>query len=247
MNSSTQTNPQDAAVENHSQSRIVTKYGYAALTRKSVDGQRLYTCPDGDAVPSVTTILDKTKSKEKQEGLARWRKSIGEEKATAIVTEAANRGTRMHTYLEQYVNGEELKESVSNPYAQQSLDMAKIVIDEGLCNVDEYWGTEVALYFPKIYAGTTDLVGVHKGTDAILDFKQTNKPKKREWIEDYFLQLAAYAEAHNEVYGTKINKGVVLMCSKDYKYQEFISEGAEFDMWKDLWWKRVEEYYKKYR
>ena len=226
---------------------ITNKFNYKELSRASVDGKRLYTCPDGNAVPSVTTILDKTKSKEKQQALANWRKSVGEEKATQIVTEAANRGTRMHTYLENYVLGEELKESVSNPYAQQSLDMAKIVIKEGLCNVDEYWGTEVALYHPKIYAGTTDLVGVHKGEPAILDFKQTNKPKKREWIEDYFLQLAAYAEAHNEVYGTKINKGVVLMCSADYKYQEFISEGAEFDMWKDLWWKRVEEYYKKHR
>ena len=157
---------------------IVKKFDYAELSRASVDGQRLYTCPDGEAVPSVTTILDKTKSKEKQEGLARWRKSVGEEKATQIVTEAANRGTRMHKYLEDYVNGEELKESVSNPYAQQSLDMAKVVIKEGLKDVDEFWGTEVPLYFPGIYAGTTDCVGVHKGAPAILDFKQANKPKK---------------------------------------------------------------------
>jgi genome maintenance exonuclease 1 len=226
---------------------ITNKYDYKELTRTTTEHQRLYTCPDGNAVPSVTTILDKTKSAEKTKALANWRKSVGEAKAQAIVTEAANRGTRMHTYLEKYVLGEELKESVSNPYAQQSLDMAKIVVEEGLCNVDEYWGTEVALYFPKIYAGTTDLVGVHKGEAAILDFKQTNKPKKREWIEDYFLQLAAYAEAHNEVYGTNIRKGVVLMCSKDYKYQEFISEGTEWDMWCDLWWKRVEQYYKEHR
>ena len=235
------------AVENHSQSRIVARHDYQKLTRNSVDGQRLYQCPDGNSVPSVTTILDKTKPAEKKQALLNWRKSIGEEKANQVVTEAANRGTRMHKYLEDYVNGETLKESVTNPYAQQSLDMAKVVIKEGLKDVDEFWGTEVALYHPKIYAGTTDCVGIHKGSDAILDFKQTNKPKKREWIEDYFLQLAAYAEAHNEVYGTKINKGVVLMCSKDYEYQEFISEGAEFNMWKDLWWKRVEEYYTKHR
>jgi len=247
LNSSTQTNQQDVAVENHLQSRIVARHDYASLTRKSVDGQRLYTCPDGNAVPSVTTILDKTKPEEKKQALLNWRKSVGEQKANEIVTEAANRGTRMHKYLEDHINGETLKESVSNPYAQQSLDMAKIVIEEGLKDVNEFWGTEVALYFPQIYAGTTDCVGIHKGEGAILDFKQTNKPKKREWIEDYFLQLAAYAEAHNEIHGTKINKGVVLMCSKDYQYQEFISEGAEFDMWKDLWWKRVEEYYKKYR
>lgn len=226
---------------------IKTRYNYEKLSRESVNGQRLYTCPDGNAVPSVTTILDKTKPEEKKQALLNWRKSIGEDKANQVVTEAANRGTRMHKYLEDHINGETLKESVTNPYAQQSLDMAKVVIKEGLKDVDEYWGTEVALYFPQIYAGTTDCVGIHKGEGAILDFKQTNKPKKREWIEDYFLQLAAYAEAHNEIHGTKINKGVVLMCSADYKYQEFISEGAEFDMWRDLWWKRVEEYYKKHR
>ena len=226
---------------------IVEKYKYDELKRTTTDKQRLYTCPDGNAVPSVTTILDKTKPEKNRKALENWRKAVGEKKAKAITTEAANRGTRMHTYLENYVLGEELKESVSNPYAQQSLDMAKIVIKEGLKNVNEYWGTEVALYHPEIYAGTTDLVGVHGGADAILDFKQTNKPKKREWVEDYFLQLCAYAEAHNKVYGTKIRKGVVLMCSKDFQYQEFIVEGEEFDKWCDKWWSRVEEYYIKHR
>lgn len=226
---------------------IETRYNYTQLKRRSVEGQRLYTCPDGNAVPSVTTILDKTKPEEKKQALMKWRRSVGEQKAQQIVTEAANRGTRMHKYLEDHINGETLKESVTNPYAQQSLDMAKIVIKEGLKHVDEFWGTEVALYFPEIYAGTTDCVGIHRGEGAILDFKQSNKPKKREWIEDYFLQLAAYAEAHNEVHGTDIRKGVVLMCTKDYQYQEFISEGAEFEMWRTLWWQRVEEYYKKYR
>ena len=222
---------------------IKNKYDYKEIKKKSVEGRRLYACPDGNAVASVTTILDATKDKTH---LIAWRKRVGETKAREITTEAAGVGTRMHKYLEDYVNGEVLKESVSNPYAQQSLDMAKIVVKEGLKNVDEYWGTEVALYFPQIYAGTTDCVGVHKGEDCIMDFKQTNKPKKREWIEDYFLQLCAYAEAHNEVYGTKIRKGVVLMCSKDYEYQEFISEGTEWDTWKQLWWQRVEEYYTKY-
>ena len=226
---------------------IIEKYKYDELKRTTTDKQRLYTCPDGNAVPSVTTILDKTKPEKSQKALENWRKAVGEKKAKAITTEAANRGTRMHTYLENYVLGEELKETVSNPYAQQSLDMAKIVIKEGLKNVNEYWGTEVALYHPEIYAGTTDLVGVHGGDDAILDFKQTNKPKKREWVEDYFLQLCAYAEAHNKVYGTKIRKGVVLMCSKEFQYQEFIIEGEEFDKWRDKWWSRVEEYYIKHR
>jgi genome maintenance exonuclease 1 len=124
--------------------------------------------------------------------------------------------------------------------------MAHTIISKGLSNCPEFWGTEVSLYFPKIYAGTTDLVGLHNSDEAILDFKQTNKPKKREWIEDYFLQLTAYANAHNEVYGTKIRKGVILMCSADNQYQEFIVEGNEFDEWSDRWWKRVEEYYTKF-
>jgi len=226
---------------------IVEKYKYDELKRTTTDKQRLYTCPDGKSVPSVTTILDKTKPEKNRKALENWRKAVGEKKAKAITTEAANRGTRMHTYLENYVLGEELKETVSNPYAQQSLDMAKIVIKEGLKNVDEYWGTEVALYHPELYAGTTDLVGVHSGADAILDFKQTNKPKKREYVEDYFLQLCAYAEAHNKIHGTNIRKGVVLMCSKDFQYQEFIIEGEEFDKWRDKWWTRVEEYYVKHR
>jgi len=124
--------------------------------------------------------------------------------------------------------------------------MAHTIISQGLSNCPEFWGTEVSLYFPKVYAGTTDLVGLHNSDEAILDFKQTNKPKKREWIEDYFLQLTAYANAHNEIYGTKIRKGVILMCSAANEYQEFIVEGNEFDEWSDRWWKRVEEYYTKF-
>lgn len=220
------------------------RYTYSRLTRDESSGKRLYACPDGFKVPSVTTILDKTKPEESRIALANWRKAVGEQKAQAITTEAANRGTRMHKYLEDYIKGEVLKETVTNPYAQQSLDMAKIVIAKGMCNVDEVWGSEVPLYFPELYAGTTDCVGVHKGDQAIMDFKQTNKPKKREHIDDYFIQLTAYAMAHNEVHGTNIRKGVILMCSKDYEYQEFILEPADFDYWTERWCARVSEYYR---
>jgi genome maintenance exonuclease 1 len=150
----------------------------------------------------------------------------------------------MHTYLEEYIKGETLKESVTNPFAQQSLDMAKIVIKEGFPKIQEVWGSEVPLYFPELYAGTTDCCGIHDGDESILDFKQTNKPKKLEYISDYFLQLTAYAMAHNEVHGTNIRKGVILMCSKDYQYQEFILEPKDFDYWTEEWCKRVEQYYK---
>jgi genome maintenance exonuclease 1 len=195
-------------------------------------------------VPSVTTILDKTKPAEARAALANWKKAVGEKKAQEIVTEAAGRGTRMHKYLEDYVKGEPLRETVTNPFAQQSLDMARIVIEKGFPKISEVWGSEVPLYFPELYAGTTDCVGLHDGDEAILDFKQTNKPKKLEWIDDYFLQLTAYALAHNEVHGTNIRKGIILMCSKDYQYQEFILEPKDFDMWTNRWCDRVSEYYK---
>jgi hypothetical protein len=225
-------------------SLLKQKFTYSPLSRDESTGKRLYATPDGHKVPSVTTILDKTKPEESRIALANWRKAIGEAKAQAITTEAANRGTRMHKFLEDYIKGVPLNESITNPFAQQSQKMAKIVIAEGMKNVNEVWGSEVPLYFPELYAGTTDCVGVHAGDEAILDFKQTNKPKKREHIDDYFIQLTAYAMAHNEVHGTNIRKGVILMCSKDFEYQEFILEPADFDYWTERWCKRVEEYYK---
>jgi genome maintenance exonuclease 1 len=136
----------------------------------------------------------------------------------------------------------------SNPYGWDSHKMAQCVVDQGLSKVSEIWGVEIPLYFPSLYAGTTDGVGIHLGEESILDYKQTNKPKKQEWIEDYYLQLTAYALAHNEVYGTNIRKGVVLMCVKPGDdgipvYQEFVLESKDFDHWADQWWRRLELYY----
>jgi len=230
------------------------KFDYKPIPRVVIEGKRFYATPDGNNLPSVTTILDKTKSQDKIEALNRWRKSVGVEKAQQITTEAANRGTRMHTYLEQYVRDGAIKDPGSNPYTWPSHAMAKVVVDKGLRNVSEFWGIEVPLYFPSIYAGTTDGAGIHLNEEAILDYKQTNKPKKREWIEDYFVQLCAYAEAHNELHGTKIRKGVILMCVKPDldeqfniikppEYQEFVLEGAEYNKYRDLWWRKDEQYY----
>jgi genome maintenance exonuclease 1 len=233
------------------------KFDYKPIPRVVLEGKRFYATPDGNNLPSVTTILDKTKSQDKIEALDRWRRSVGVEKAQQITTEAANRGTRMHTYLEQYVKEGVIKEPGSNPYSWPSHAMAKVVVEKGLKNVSEFWGIEVPVYFPGIYAGTTDGAGIHLNEEAILDYKQTNKPKRREWIDDYFMQLCAYAEAHNELHGTKIKKGVILMCVKPDldeqfniikppEYQEFVLEGAEFDRYRNLWWRKVEEYYTKF-
>lgn len=222
------------------------KFEYININKESINGSRLYTTPDGDKLPSVTTILDSTKPEEKKKRLQEWRNRIGHKQAQAITTEAASRGTRMHKWLETYIKTNELGEPGSNPYSQQSYKMASKIIEEGLCKCTEVWGIEVPLYFPKIYAGTTDLIGIHNNAETIMDHKQTNKPKKREWIEDYFLQLAAYAAAHNEMYGTNIRKGVIFMCSAEYEYQEFIIEDNEFDHWTDKWFNRVEQYYRQF-
>lgn len=228
---------------------IISRYDYTPLEKESVEGKRHYALPDGSKVPSVTTILERTKPEEKKRALQEWRDRVGHERAQQITTEAANRGTRMHTYLERYVKSDDIGELPTNPFAQPSWFMAAQVILEGLQHADEYWGSEVPLYYSGLYAGTTDLVGVWKGAPAIMDFKQTNKPKKREWIEDYFLQLAAYAEAHNDTYGTEINTGVILMCAKpateheDPVYQEFVLEPRDYAYWRDQWMRRVELYY----
>ena len=223
-----------------------TKYKYEPLLRTTVDGSRKYATPDGEKLPSVTTILEATKPEEAKKALQEWRNRVGHKKAQEITTEAAGRGTRMHKWIEDYIKTGKIGEPGSNPYSIQSHTMAQSIINQGLINCSEYWGTEVPLYFPKVYAGTTDLCGIHDGSEAIMDHKQSNKLKKREWIEDYFLQLTAYANAHNEVHGTNIRKGVIFMCTADNVYQEFIVEGAEFYKWSDKWFKRVEEYYMKF-
>lgn len=238
----------------HGKNLLVNRFTYQSLQRESVNGQRLYATPDGKKLPSVTTILDKTKPEESRRALAEWKRRVGTEQAQKITTEAANRGTRMHTYLEHYVKTGELKPAGTNPFAWPSHQMAMTVIDQGLKNVSEFWGVEIPLYFPNLYAGTSDGAGIHLGEEAILDYKQTNKPKREEWIDDYKLQLVAYALAHNELYGTKIRKGVVLMCvrpdldaqyniTKPPQYQEFLLEPQDFDRWEQEWWRRLELYY----
>ena len=222
-------------------SLIQKKYDYKPISRKQVNGKRLYETPDGNAVASVTTILDATKDKTH---LIAWRKRVGEQKAQEITTEAAGVGTRMHKYLEDYIDTGEWPTPGSNPYAQQAHGMAEVIKENALNDV-EIWGSEVALYMPQMYAGTTDLVGTYKGQPAIMDFKQTNRPKKVEWVLDYFLQLVAYAEAHNELYGTEIREGHVFMCSRAGEYQQFDVWPDEYDEWRTEWYNRVYQYYEK--
>ena len=204
-----------------------------------VTRKRVYATPDGERLPSVTTILSATKD---MTALNEWRDRIGWDKAAQITKEAAGIGTSMHGNLERFLAGLE-RQPGNNPVHVQANKMADIIIQNGLSKVNEVWAMEQSLYFPGLYSGTTDLVGVFEGEPAVMDHKQTNKPKKEEWIDDYKMQLIAYILAHNEVYGTDIKRGVVFMCSRDLQYQQFELKPQEFNEYQDKWLAKVEEYY----
>ena len=216
-------------------------YRYPKTQREKIEGKRHYVF-DTEKLPSVTTILDATQPEEKKKSLADWAARIGEEAAEKIKSEAAVRGTAMHKILEKYVLEEGYVDQTN--VGKQAHNMAIQIIQNGLSDVTEYYGTECTLYYPGLYAGQTDLVGIHKGQDAIIDFKQSNKPKRPEWIGDYKLQLAAYAMAHNILFNTQITNGVVMMCTKDNYYQQFVIEGEEFKQSMHNFLRRVDEYYK---
>ena len=219
------------------------KYIYPRSMREVINGKRHYNINEKEKLPSVTTIISATQSADKTASLAAWRVRVGEAAATRIVDTAGSRGTAMHKILEEYVKEQGYLDLTD--VGKDAHNMAIRVIEQGLCNVTEYYGLEATLYYPGLYAGATDLIALHKGDMAICDFKQTNKPKKREWIEDYCLQLAAYAMAHNFIYKTNITKGVIMMCSKDLFYQEFVIQGSEFKKYMHLFLKKVGQYYEK--
>ena len=216
----------------------VQRYQYDELSQASRNGKRHYETPDGRTVPSVTTVLSATND---MPALNAWRKRVGEQEAKRIATESANIGTVMHRSLEKHVKGEARKPG-SNLIQQKAHTMANVIIDNGLKDITEVWGSEVSLHYPELYAGTTDLVAVYKGEPAICDFKQSRKLKKKEWIEDYFLQLVAYSEAHNKLYETDIKTGRVFICTQNNEFQTF--EIDRYEHWTSEWYKKLEQYYK---
>lgn len=208
-----------------------------------VTKKRVYLTPDGENLPSVTTILSATKD---MTALNEWKKRVGEAKAKEITTEAAGVGTAMHSNLERFIAGIQ-RQPGNNPVHIQANKMADQIIINGLAHVNEVWAMEQSLYFPGLYSGTTDLVAVYKDNPSVCDYKQTNKPKKEEWVEDYKMQLIAYILAHNEVYETDIREGHVFMCSRNCEYQQFDLWPKDFNEYQDKWLNKVEEYYNSLR
>lgn len=213
------------------------KYTYIDGTRSDDHGTRTYDVA-GHRLPSVTTILSRTKD---QTFLKEWKAKVGEKKAEEIKNLSSNRGTAMHKFLEKYVLGEGYDDLTE--LGKVAKKMASKVIDIGLTPVNEYYGSEVTLYYPGLYAGSTDLICSHNGKETVVDFKQSNRPKQREWVGDYFLQIAAYAMAHDYVHKSKIEQGVIMMCTPDLYYQEFVVEGAELRRYKHEFLKRLDMYY----
>ena len=232
-------------IENLSPPPFVDRFQYKGCKQINdpVTRKRVYQTPDGECLPSVTTILSATKD---MTHLNEWKQRVGVENAQRITTEAAGVGTAMHANLERFCAGLQ-RQPGNNPVHVQANKMADVIIQNGLSKVNEIWAMEQSLYFPGLFSGTTDLVGVHENEPAVMDYKQTNKPKKAEWVEDYYLQLMAYILAHNEIYGTDIKKGVIFMCSRDFQYQQFTLEPKDFNKWQDAWLAKVEEYYSQAR
>ena len=217
------------------------KFIYPKSIRSIEDGYRKYSLGE-EKLPSVTTILSATKSEEEKAAIKNWQERVGFKEANRIKTEASSRGTSMHSYIEDYLRGR-INESFFESNEQYK-NMAKEIIEKGVNNkLDEIYGMEETIYYPEQYAGTADLIGIYQGKDVIIDFKQSNKPKKTDYIQDYFLQLGAYTLAHDVVHGTKMKAGIILLCTKDILFQEFKIEGAELEMYQNLFMGRVKKFY----
>lgn len=217
---------------------ISDKYKYVKLSREDTPEGRFYLDPQGNRLPSVTSILSATKD---TKFLDAWKKRVGEQKALEIRNQAADYGTLIHSHLECYLKGEE-RPGGNNYIRSHTKKQADIIIEKGISKIDEVFGIESSLYYPNLYAGTTDLVASYNGKESIVDFKNSIKIKKREWIKDYFDQLCAYIIAHDEVHKSNIQQGVILMVDREFNFETFILEGDELKFHKDNFMKKVEIY-----
>jgi len=221
------------------------KYNYPKSTRSIIHGSRHYAV-NQESLPSVTTILKATESEEKKAKLAEWKERVGFKQAEIIKQEASSRGSSMHDYLEKFLLGQ-LNMDLLGDNTREKM-MADQIIENGLRNkLEEIWGCEATLYYPGKYAGAADCIGVYENKETIIDFKQSNKPKKDEWIEDYYLQCAAYGLAHNTVYGSNISQAVILLCTKDNMFQRFIIDGEKFNDYQKKFLLKVEQFYEQRR
>ena len=218
-----------------------SKFIYPKSTKSIISGSRHYSV-NKENLPSVTTILKATESEEKKAKLAAWKERVGHKQAEIISREATTRGSSMHNYLEKFLLGK-LNMDLLGDNTREKM-MADQIIENGLRNrLNEIWGCEATLYYPGKYAGSADCIGVYENKQTIIDFKNSIKPKRDEWIDDYYLQCAAYSLAHNKVYGSNITQAAILLCTKDNIFQRFIIDGERLINYQNQFMKKVEQFY----
>ena len=222
---------------------ITNIYTYPELKRQESDEGRFYLDSKNNPVPSVTTVLNKTSNK--KDSIQQWRNRVGEKEANRIIKQSTDIGTMVHEALELYLNEKEWRNFSDNQDGVLAERMTEKFIESGLNSITEVWGLEVGLILDGLYAGTADCVGKINGVPSLIDFKTARKMKKREWIEDYFLQCCAYANAHNVMFDTDINQIVILMIDRKLIFQEFIVKPTEFNILTRLWKKRLIEFHNK--
>ena len=220
--------------------KLTSPITYQQLIRQDSPAGRKYVTPNGgESLPSVTEILGKTGDKT---ALIEWRKRVGDAEANRITKESTGLGTLVHKHVENYILGEE-RPGGTNEVRVLAKKLSDNIIEKGLSEVSEIWAMEQPLYYPGLYAGTADLIGVFRGSQAIMDHKTSKEVKKEEWIQDYYMQLAAYGLAHNELYGTDIKSGAIFMTARNGDYKTFVIDGLKWQTACDNWSRRVDAYY----
>jgi hypothetical protein len=212
------------------------KYSYPNLERVEENDMRFYRDSNNDLVPSVTTVLDATGDKS---GITQWRRKVGPAQADAIVQESTLIGSAVHEAIENYLLGKSWNNFTDDRNGFLAKSISSKFISSCLNGIDEVWGLESGLILDGLYAGTADCIGVYKGLPAIIDFKTAKKLKRKDWIEDYFLQCSAYANAHNVMFETSISNLVILMVDRDLLFKEFNIKKDEFSLYTDKWKKRL--------
>ena len=223
---------------------IKNKYIYPKLERIDTEIGRHYLDSTNKPVPSVTTVLSGT-SKSK-DGLIQWRNRVGDEEADRIIKQSTDIGTAVHEAIEKFLNKEDWDDFDNTSDQILAKSISNKFINDALNGVTEIWGLEVGLILDNLYAGTADCVGLYKDIPTLIDFKTAKKIKKRDWIEDYFLQGCAYANAHNVMFGTDIQQIVILMVDRNLIFQEYIVRPTEFSYLTRKWKNRLIEFNKKY-
>ena len=220
---------------------IKNLFEYPELERFEKNDVRYYRDSKENLVPSVTTILSATGD---HSGIDAWKRRVGPKTAKEVVDEATTIGSAVHLAIENYLNDQDWEQFTDDRLGLMAYQIAKRFIDDCLGGIEEVWGLESGLVVDGLYAGTADCIGIFKDQPTIIDFKTAKKIKRKDWIEDYFLQGAAYANAHNVMYETEIESIAILMVDRDLLFKEFIIKGSEFNYYTDKWKQRIIGYYK---